>query len=203
VPAYSTLGWTNWLGGDPLLDTFLDWPQADLARLIFHELAHQVAYAADDTQFNESFATAVERLGGQRWLQRHGSEALLRETELRDARREALRRLTRDARRDLEALYRAGGDADPLRQAKTARMARLRADYEDLKSRSWGGYAGHDPWFDKLNNASLGLQGTYDAWVPGFERLFDQQGRDFRRFHAEAARLARGSADQRRAALQP
>ena len=27
VPAYSTLGWTNWLGGDPLLSTFIQWPE--------------------------------------------------------------------------------------------------------------------------------------------------------------------------------
>ena len=66
VPAYSTLGKTNWLGGDPLLNTFIRWPEGELARLIFHELAHQVAYADDDTTFNESFATAVERIGGQR-----------------------------------------------------------------------------------------------------------------------------------------
>ena len=63
VPAYSTLGWTNWLGGDPLLSTFINYPQGELARMIFHELAHQVLYVKDDTAFNESFATAVERLG--------------------------------------------------------------------------------------------------------------------------------------------
>jgi predicted aminopeptidase len=28
VPAYSTLGWTNWLGGDPLLNTFITGPRA-------------------------------------------------------------------------------------------------------------------------------------------------------------------------------
>ena len=68
VPAYSTLGWMNWAGGDPLLNTFIDYPEGELARLIFHELAHQVLYAKNDTMFNESFATAVERLGGARWL---------------------------------------------------------------------------------------------------------------------------------------
>ena len=68
VPAYSTLGWTNWLGGDPLLSTFIRWPESELARLLFHELAHQVVYVADDTAFNESYATAVERLGLKRWL---------------------------------------------------------------------------------------------------------------------------------------
>ena len=68
VPAYSTLGWSNWAGGDPLLNTFIHYPEGALARLVFHELAHQVLYVPDDTAFNESFATAVERLGVQRWL---------------------------------------------------------------------------------------------------------------------------------------
>ena len=63
VPAYSTLGWTNWLGGDPLLNTFVAGSEAGLARLVFHELAHQVVYVPGDTMFNESYATAVERLG--------------------------------------------------------------------------------------------------------------------------------------------
>jgi predicted aminopeptidase len=75
VPAYSTLGRLNWLGGDPLLSTFIRYPEGELARLVFHELAHQVAYASDDTTFNESFATAVERLGGARWLAQAGDAA--------------------------------------------------------------------------------------------------------------------------------
>lgn len=48
VPAYSTLGYFN----DPVLNTFIHYPQAELARLIFHELAHQVAYVPGDTAFN-------------------------------------------------------------------------------------------------------------------------------------------------------
>ena len=32
--------------------------------MIFHELAHQVAYAQGDTMFNVSFATSVEAIGG-------------------------------------------------------------------------------------------------------------------------------------------
>ena len=41
-------------------------------------------------------------------------------------------------------------------------------------------------------------QAAYDGWVPGFERLFEQQGRDFARFHAEVRRLADLPAAQRR-----
>jgi predicted aminopeptidase len=45
VPAYSTLGWFD----DAVLNTFIGYSDADLAQLIFHELAHQVAYAPGDT----------------------------------------------------------------------------------------------------------------------------------------------------------
>ena len=76
MPAYSTLGWLNWLGGDPLLSTFIQYPQGELARMIFHELAHQVVYVKDDTAFNESFATAVERLGSSAWLASQANPAV-------------------------------------------------------------------------------------------------------------------------------
>ena len=72
VPAYSTLGWFN----DPLLSTFIHYPDAELARLIFHELSHQVVYVAGDSQFNESFASTVEEAGVERWLSGYGNETM-------------------------------------------------------------------------------------------------------------------------------
>src|SRR5262249_15521937 len=56
VTAYSTLGWFS----DPVLSTFINYPEPEVARIVFHELAHQVAYIKGDTMFNESFAVAVE-----------------------------------------------------------------------------------------------------------------------------------------------
>ncbi|MBC7446116.1 MAG: aminopeptidase, partial [Polaromonas sp.] len=88
VPAYSTLGWLNWAGGDPLLSTFIGYQEGELARLVFHELSHQVVYAAGDTMFNESFATAVERLGGQRWLTAHASDTARLQYQQFDQRRQ-------------------------------------------------------------------------------------------------------------------
>ena len=74
VPAYSTLG--RLPGGyfaDPLLSTFINYPEVELARMMFHELSHQVAFASGDTMFNESFATAVERIGSKRWMTERAS----------------------------------------------------------------------------------------------------------------------------------
>jgi len=203
VPAYSTLGWMNWIGGDPLLNTFVQWPQGELARLIFHELAHQVAYAAGDTTFNESFATAVERIGSQRWLAANASDEVRRQQALTEARRQDFRVLVRAWRDRLDAMYRSAlPDADK-RARKVALIAGLRADYEAMKRERWGGYAGYDHWFATVNNATLGTQAAYDDQVGTFERLFAAEGGDFERFYAEVRRLAALPRAQREAALAP
>jgi predicted aminopeptidase len=46
------------------------------------------------------------------------------------------------------------------------------------------------------------VQAAYDELVPGFLRLYEQQGRDFERFYAEAARLAALPKAQRHATLR-
>jgi predicted aminopeptidase len=203
VPAYSTLGRLpgDWLA-DPLLNTFIHYPEGELARLIFHELSHQVAYAADDTEFNESFATAVERIGGARWLAQHASVAAREEYARFDARRQDFRALTMRYRDRLDALYRGPGSADEKRAGKAALMAELRAEHAEIKAGRWGGFAGYDAWFARANNASFGVLAAYNALVPDFERLFEREGRDFERFYAEVKRLAALPKPERRAALK-
>jgi predicted aminopeptidase len=112
VPAYSTLGWMNWAGGDPLLSTFVNRSESELARLLFHEMAHQVAYAKDDTTFNESFATAVERIGLRQWrVSQAAAQAAPDATQpavleaLAQARRAEFRALAQVTREDLEKAY--------------------------------------------------------------------------------------------------
>ncbi len=201
VPAYSTLGWMNWAGGDPLLSTFIGYPEGELARLVFHELAHQVLYVKDDTAFNESFATAVERLGGQRWLAQAG-EAARSEYARFDERRRAFRALTLDTRRRLQALYTDTTlDTATRRQRKAEVMADFRRAYEALKQ-GWGGFAGYDAWVRQANNASFGAQAAYDQWVPAFETLFEAQGRDFARFYDAVRALAEQPKAERSATLQ-
>jgi predicted aminopeptidase len=203
VPAYSTLGWTNWMGGDPLLSTFIGWPDGEVARLVFHELAHQVAYASDDTAFNESFAVAVERLGGNRWLAQEGGAQALRDFEATQQRREEFRALTLRARSALDALYKqADLDDTAKRQRKAEAMAQLRADYERLKSERWGGYAGYDAFIARANNAALAVQGAYNDLVPDFERLFERSGGDFQKFYDAVKRLAALPKDERHATLR-
>jgi predicted aminopeptidase len=192
VPAYSTLGWMNWAGGDPLLNTFIHFPEGELARLLFHELAHQVVYARDDTMFNESFATAVERLGSARWLASRASEAARRQYAEFDGRRKQFRALALATRKRLEHIYETttGEERDALKQAT---LAQFREQYAQLRA-SWGGdparYRGFDLWVERANNASFGAQAAYDELVPGFEALFEREGRDWKRFYDAVKRLA-------------
>lgn len=199
VPAYSTLGWTNWMGGDPLLNTFLGYPEGELARLLFHELAHQVVYVRDDTVFNESFATAVERLGGARW-QASASAAARADFARFDQRRQQFRTLARQTRQALLAAYALPERVQRL-AAKQVAMADFRHGYDTLKAQ-WGGYAGFGAWAAQANNALFAAQAAYDELVPGFEALFEREGRDFARFYDAVRTLSRLPRDERRAALR-
>jgi predicted aminopeptidase len=212
VPAYSTLGWLNGLGGDPLLSTFIGYPEGDLAGLLFHELAHQKLYVDGDSAFNESFATAVERLGARQWLR--GRPAEVRQAWRRgQAHRQQMRALQQRTREALAALYarKAAGDGtDGLDEAMLrTRKAEVYADfhtaYAALKA-DWAARgepdARWDRWVAGANNASFGMQHLYHGWVPAFEALFIREGCDWPRFHAAAAQLARLPRAQRDEALR-
>lgn len=205
VPAYSTLGWMNWLGGDPLLNTFVDLPDGELARLMFHELAHQVLYVSADTTFNESFATAVERLGGAAWLASQATPQARQAFAAYDQRRQQFRALTRNTRERLAQIYKENGspaqDIKGLIAMKNAVFQDFRNHYAALKQ-SWGGYSGYDDWVAQANNASFGAQAAYDDLVPAFETLFVREGRDWPQFFAAVKQLADRPAPERLAQLQ-
>ncbi|WP_458543202.1 aminopeptidase [Ramlibacter sp.] len=206
VPAYSTLGWLNWVGGDPLLNTFINYPEGELARMIFHELAHQVVYAKDDTMFNESFATAVERLGVQRWLQTQAGEEARADYAAYDGRRNQFRALAQATRKQLQAVYEDSTLTDPERERrKQDVLARFRADYAVLRD-SWhldpARLRLSDQWAAQANNASFGALAAYDELVPGFEGLFASVGGDWTRFYAEARHLAELTKTERHAILK-
>jgi predicted aminopeptidase len=204
VPAYSTLGKLEWMGGDPLLNTFVGGSEADLARLIFHELAHQVVYVDDDTTFNESYATAVERIGGRLWMERYSTPEARQADAMRQARARAFRAFAQRWRDELQRLYGSGQPAETQCVAKAALMARMRHDLEALKAdptSPLAGFAGYDGWIARANNASFAVMGAYNDFVAGFEQLFEASGRDFERFHAEVRALATLPRAERRARL--
>jgi predicted aminopeptidase len=197
VPAYSTLGYLN----DPILNTFVRYPPAEIARLIFHELAHQLLYASGDTAFNESFAVTVEREGVRRWMALHGTAAEIAAYQRTQQRRAQFLALVLEYRGRLERLYASGLPSERLAADKKRVFGELASEYEALK-RSWGGFRGYDPWLGKnANNASLASVAVYTHLVPAFETLLARAGGDLPKFYAEARRLASLSKEERLAQL--
>ncbi|MGH8616491.1 MAG: aminopeptidase [Burkholderiales bacterium] len=199
VPAYSTLGWFD----DPVLNTFVRLPDYELARLIFHELAHQVLYVKDDTTFNESFATFVEEAGVKRWLADTGRAAQLPAFEASQRRRAQFVKLTTDTRARLAALYRMPLAPEAMRERKAVIFTELQQQYAALQ-REWGAGANTarlDAFFAGANNATLASVGAYTALVPAFAQAFARSGGDFARFYAEVKRIAALPPAEREAAL--
>ncbi len=197
VAAYSTLGWFD----DPVLNTFMVRGTLEVARTIFHELAHQVVFVKDDTSFNESFATAVENEGLRRWTAGQAAAGQRAVFEANRTRKAAITGLLRDYRRKFQALYAIERDADQQRRAKADLFDALRRDYAALKA-GWGGYAGYDRIFDAdLNNARLASFSLYTEWVAAFEVILEQEQRDLPRFYLRVSELAAKDKEARHAAL--
>ncbi|MDH3287667.1 MAG: aminopeptidase [Betaproteobacteria bacterium] len=197
VPAYSTLGYF----ADPLLNTFMQFPDVEIARLLFHELAHQVAYAPDDTVFNESFATAVEAEGMKRWLTRTGNQAARADFERRQYARDEFKRIVERSRQRLDALYRSGVAPDAMRIRKAAILEQMDQEYRVFRDSS--GFAGYDHWFaQRPNNAQIASVVIYTQLVPAFQSLLEREGGDLGRFYARVKMLASLPKDQRADALR-
>jgi predicted aminopeptidase len=206
VTAYSTLGWFR----DPVLNTFVHDADADLAELLFHELAHQRLFVPGDTDFNEAFATTVAEEGVRRWIRTRRDPAIIEEYQSATHRTEQFVQIVAQARDQLKAVYDGtgaeDGSANPekvvaMRAAKQRVIAALRENYARLKA-AWGGNGAYDAWFQRsLNNAQLNTVDTYYHLVPAFRRLLREQGGDLARFFEAAESLGRLKEEERQVRL--
>ena len=183
VAAYSTLGWFD----DPVLSTFIEWSDPELAGLIFHELAHGRLFAAGDTAFNEAFASFVERRGELAWLRSLGDESQTLKTITRWRTSDRFVAFLLKWRDELQRLYDQPANTGALRMLKTELLAEVERCYranEDV--------LGNEDWFfrDDLNNARLVPFAAYHELIAGFERVFAQSDDSWPVFYASAAKLA-------------
>ncbi|HZE60135.1 MAG TPA: aminopeptidase [Burkholderiales bacterium] len=183
VLAYSTLGWFD----DPLLSTFIRYPDAQVARLVFHELAHQLVYAKNDTTFNESFAVTVEDEGVRRWLEAQGRSADLAAFRTAQERKRDLAARIRETRARLKVIYATPLTPGQMAEQKKGEFDRLRAFYPT--------FVPAEP-----NNAFLVSIALYNEYLPGFERLLAQSG-SLDAFYERARKLAHEDRKQRDALL--
>lgn len=187
VTAYSTLGWFD----DPLHSGFTRLAEDRMVALMFHELAHRVLYIAEDTAFNESFATAVELEGLRLWLTEQGQPEDFQNALNRLARRNQTLALVEDFSARLEALYDRQGSLTEarMRLRKAAILQDLALAYQRLAT-GWvePGPFGAPPV--SLNNANLALFRQYNQHVPAFRQMLREADYDFPAFYRAAVALS-------------
>jgi predicted aminopeptidase len=195
VPAYSTLGNFN----DPVLNTMMRWDDVRLVSTLFHELAHQVLYIKDDTAFNESFATAVEEIGIERWLTANGNPEDMAGYRAQKSLNRRLVGLVDDARDDLRDYFSRDTDAENLRVLKSERYERL-ADEVREALRAAGRSENH--WLTvELNNARLLPMALYDRHVPAFLALYADCGNELDCLYQQAEKISKLDREARGARL--
>jgi predicted aminopeptidase len=193
VPAYSTLGYFD----DPILSSFVRWPESDVARLIFHELAHQLIYVPGDTVFNESYASMVEEVGLERWLAAQHNTELMAQVERTQRQRTVFKMLVRDTRIRLQTIYASRMPAAQKRKEKAEAFSAMKRAYDEAKSRD-PGLAGYERWFAQApNNASLSAIALYTDRVPAFRAILRGEGDDLQKFYDRVRHLAQLSKAER------
>jgi len=198
VVTYSTLGWFD----DPVFSTFIYRSDIRIATLIFHELSHHLFYVADDTTFNESFATTVEKESMRRWLATRNNLKATEDYKMGYQRRRQFIELVMKYRKSLETLYAKDLPTAEKRQAKKAVFEKLKDEYRLLKQ-NWGGYSGYDLWiYRKMNNAKLVSVSTYNDLVPAFLELLKSCNNDLKLFYKECQDLSKKSKEERLAYLE-
>lgn len=185
IPAYSTLGYFN----DPVLNTFLKNGNIEVARHIFHELAHQVLYVAGDTVFNESFATAVENEGLRRWLEHTASPELRHLVTAQQQRRATFVGLVNSYHDRLHAIYASNLSHRAKRHAKAEVMAEIKHHYLSQQA-AQGNSPFYRQWLElDLNNAKLASLAFYTQRLPAFEALLAEEAYNLPRFYRRVALL--------------
>ncbi|MDP0490986.1 MAG: aminopeptidase [Verrucomicrobiota bacterium JB023] len=175
--AYSTLGFFQ----DPLLNTFIADDELDFADLLFHELSHHLHYRAQDTDYNEAFATFNARLGVERWLKKTRRHDLLEAYENRLSRRQKAEEKFESAREKLELLFASQLPVEEMRRRKSEILASLQSDIDTLRLTSKKPKPAREDL--PYNNATVAARSTYYRLVPFFAALYEKAGRDLPTFY--------------------
>jgi len=180
--AYSTLGVLR----DPITTTMLREGLPGLVEVVIHELSHAKLFVPGQTAWNEALASFVGERGAELYFEarRFSGSGIQAEARARTARRIAMDRAVDDVYAELEALY-ASSEAD------SAKLVRRRACFERLSARLRELYPRDDSRRYHVNNARLLHLHRYTASSRAFEDVWQQSGRQFRKFWPAVEAYAR------------
>jgi predicted aminopeptidase len=194
VAAYSTLGWI----ADPVLNTMLNRDVIHLAKIMFHELAHQKIYIKDDTEFNEAFADTVALVGVERWLLKNGDKELFVKFGQNQDREDIFVDLVIRYRQQLDGIYKSEIPETEKRSAKIRILQQMVNEYRQIRDH-WNNGVTYDSWFALgVNNAKLNAVITYREYLPGFRNLLSSVNNNLARFYKLVEELGKCPTEKRK-----
>lgn len=175
VTAYSTLGWFD----DPLLNTMMNYSDADLVELIIHESVHATLYIKSEAEFNERLATYIGQLGAEKFfLQKEGEDsATLKAIQQERDDRKIFSNFISHEIQELEKWYKDHeGQVKP--KEKEERLKQIQSRFAEDVWPKLKTTALNDALTGNLNNAVLVSLKTYQKDLDDFEQLYKKLNKD-------------------------
>jgi predicted aminopeptidase len=167
------------------------------ASYIFHELAHQQFYLKGDGAFNEAFATAVEEIGVELWLQQQNRSQELARYDEWLMQKSIFSQFIKDSRDEFELLYQQQYNLEKMQVEKEILIAEMRRKFADL-SKGNEHISRYATWMSgPLNNAQLGAISLYRELVPAFHEVFTLCKDDFEKFYGLVKKISKLPEEQR------
>lgn len=198
VAAYSTLGWFN----DPLLSPQMSYSRYFLASLLIHESTHATLWFPGDVNFNESFASFVEREGASQFFRETYGVRSREYLQIEGARaeRSQMAALYRSAAYELAAAY----ELNVPDSEKIAQKQRIIREFHGRLQALTAGFKWIRPEVESVevyNNAHFLSYLRYTSGSDYFKMQFDEVKGDWGAFFERMRRLQALTPEQRRRLL--
>ena len=185
VPAYSTLGWFK----APILSSFVNWGDQELASLIIHELLHQNVWLKGEGQFNESLANFVGNQASLDWAQEYGEEKKNGQFIERRKQWQLFREFVVLAKGYLRAQFSSSQDSHELKLIKLNAMRKVRECYVELSREVLDGRYEDFVFGERFNNAFIASVDVYEGYRSAFKKLFVLSDNDWAVFFGRVQEL--------------
>ncbi|WCL50259.1 aminopeptidase [Leptospira sp. GIMC2001] len=193
---YSTLGWFS----DPVFSPQLQAQLPELAGLVFHEMTHATVYIPGDPVFNESYASFVETKGVElyytnkdltkdliSWKDRKDKK--MKSIQLIRSTAEVLKKIYESDRSDMEKLKLKANAISEFKVSAIKKGFVSKENIDKFTKKDW-------------NNEDFIGALRYQSGNTFFERVFQEAGGDFLKFHNLVKKYEKLSKEERKQILK-
>lgn len=176
VNAWSTLGFFS----DPVMSSMLEYPEADLAELLFHELSHSTIYIKGDVDFSESLANFIGVRGAMMYLEdKYGKESTQYKTYVNQQYDyDKFDKYMLAASNKLDSVYATFKPEEPIGQKRKKKIAYIKEIVNNLDTVAFADTSFKSVFKSRPlpNNAYFIVKRQYNSKVADFENELNTIG---------------------------